>query len=171
MNNKKYFISIVFVLLVLSNCIAKEKKDTPYIKGLKSLLDDESFSNQALYNKNYLNYNNQKIDTFGYINKLNSRIYFSSEYEDPIQYDDNEYMESWSLLMFKDYKKNELFVIPNECKTKNSLVEVIGIFRVEKINNGKIYYLTDIESIYDFDTRPINEGGTGKRHLCYSIQQ
>ena len=69
-------------------------------------------------------------------------------------------------LLYKDYKNKKLLKIKN-CKGGDNLVEIFGTFNIQKLtNDNEIYYLTDIEKIYDFDTRPKNIG-SGNKYQCY----
>jgi len=168
MKTKQLVLMIIFIFLMLSICTAKNKADSPYLKGLKNLLDDDNIFMQIVYQKKYLKFNNAKIELYGYINKIDSRIYLSPNFDDPLL-NDKGFRGSESILLFIDYQNKKLLDI-EKCKANDSLIEIHGTFHIQKAvykDEYDLYYLTNIEKIYDFDTRPINNGGMGKRYRCY----
>lgn len=168
MKTKRYPIIIVMIFLVLSTCQAKDTLEVPYLKAMKKVSSDNNDFMQIVYQQKYFEYDNSKVELLGYINNDDSRIYLSSNFEDPLQIEDKEYKNSWTILLYDNYQENLLLKSIQCGSTNDSLVEIHGTFHVQKLANSEIsFYLTDINKIYAFDTRPRNEGGTGAKNQCY----
>jgi len=159
---------IILLLLVLSNGVAKNNLDYPYLVAMKNLASDNSTFMQIIYYGKHVELNNTIVNLFGYINKNDSRLYLSSDFNDPLQADDENYKYSWSILMFEDYQNKKLLDI-GQCKGSENLVEIHGTFHVEKLpNEDPVYFfLTNITKVYEFDIKPLHKGGTGQKYQCY----
>lgn len=166
MNTKPSFLLVLFYL-ALSSCTTKTDVERPYSKGLINLASGDSVLENIFYKNNYLNYENKKIRVYGYINKVESRIYDTSDFTDSML-EDESFKDLVSVKLYKNYKTKRLLDV-NSCKANAHLIELHGTFHIQKAvgdSEDDSYYFTDITKIYDFDTRPKGIG-TGEKYQCY----
>ncbi len=165
--NIRQILSIFFMHLILFSCFADDKNESPYVQALRTIGNDKSIFMQIIYSGNYKKFENTEIDLYGYFNEDDFRIYLSSDFNDPMLKDD-EFKRSESIELYRKYDNKKLADL-SFCKGGDNLIQVSGIFRVEKSTNNKVinYYMTDIENIYEFDKTPIHEGGRGEKFECY----
>lgn len=151
-----FTIMMIFLLQILTSC----NKNNPYLQGLENLSGNENLFYKTLLGKTVSISSTQLI--YGYLNKSNSTLYSSSDLvEEPGRIE--KFLELGGITLYEDFSKDVKLKIPEKCKAYSSLVKVIGKVYVD---NGT-YYIQDIETIYDFDTRPKADGGTGEHVLCY----
>ena len=162
-------IIVIFLLSsFLSNCIAKKTIMKAYPSALKNMSSDNSVTSQIIFDQRYNEFDNRKVIIYGYINKEQSIYYIFPKFEDPILEDDF-LKKTETIILYLNYDSKKLLQL-DTCKADKNLIEMHGVFHVQKNSSNEVdnLYMTDIDSIYDFDTRSINEGGTGKKILCYS---
>lgn len=169
-DNRKSILTIIMALvyIISSSCKTKSNFEFPYDVALKTLSEKDTILKQIFFDGASLNYDNKRIKIYGFINKKESIFYGSSDFTDPLL--DNEvFKDLVSIKLYENYKVKKLLDL-NNCKADEHLIELQGTFHVKKTTNNEVesYYMTNIDRIYDFDTRPKGIG-TGKKYLCYSF--
>ncbi len=163
MLNKTNNLILLFLFLTLLACGTNDNNtQSPYINALNHQMSDENLFTKIALSKEVILENGKVINIYGYLNKNNHTLYSSVDFvKDPLHVK-SILGDLGGIILYKNFNK-KVYLDYKKCNAGESLVEVNGVLNYKDGN----YYIDNIKAIYDFDTRPMNQGGAGLKYKCY----